>query len=424
GSEAVIRVEVISKCWCNFSDLLNLEKKLSEYKSDTNKAVRLKLVRFPEDLEDESTTFNPLYSHQVFGDEESVFGYRDLEIQLYYSTCSLATFFNVRYTSKVTEKYGNVEVDEIENKLLEYLPAGYCTSLDEFVVQLEKDASFRPFGELIHSYKVQDVKEGLELHYEIYKTDISCPGFREYHQRLQTFLIWFIETASFIDTDDDKWHYFLVFEKYLESGSPRYATVGYMTVYNFYAYPDKVRPRIGQMLVLPPFQGEGHGAQLMETVQKFYTAMPSVLDVTAEEPSEDFVKLRDFVLSKLCQGLPGFEPQKLAKGFSAEMVEQAKHTWKINKHHARRVYEILRLRSTNMSDPKQSREYRLEVKRRLAIPFKKNKKEATRLSRVMPEDWLTQQAEVSVSQEHEYLEETYQSNVEQYRRILERLAQL
>lgn len=26
-------------------------------------------VRFPEDLEDENTTFNPEYSHQVFGDE-------------------------------------------------------------------------------------------------------------------------------------------------------------------------------------------------------------------------------------------------------------------------------------------------------------------------------------------------------------------
>lgn len=26
-------------------------------------------VRFPEDLEDDNTTFNPEYSHQVFGDE-------------------------------------------------------------------------------------------------------------------------------------------------------------------------------------------------------------------------------------------------------------------------------------------------------------------------------------------------------------------
>lgn len=42
------------------------------------------------------------------------------------------------------------------------------------------------------------------------QADITCPGFQEYHERLQTFLMWFIETASFIDSDDDRWDFFLV----------------------------------------------------------------------------------------------------------------------------------------------------------------------------------------------------------------------
>lgn len=42
------------------------------------------------------------------------------------------------------------------------------------------------------------------------QADVVCPGFREYHERLQTFLMWFIETASFIDVDDDRWDFFLV----------------------------------------------------------------------------------------------------------------------------------------------------------------------------------------------------------------------
>lgn len=42
------------------------------------------------------------------------------------------------------------------------------------------------------------------------QADMACPGFREYHARLQTFLMWFIETASFIDVDDERWTYFLV----------------------------------------------------------------------------------------------------------------------------------------------------------------------------------------------------------------------
>lgn len=38
--------------------------------------------------------------------------------------------------------------------------------------------------------------------------------------------------------------------------------------------------------------------------------------------------------------------------------------------HARRVYEILRLRATDMSDEDKAREYRLEVKKRLFGPYR------------------------------------------------------
>ncbi|CDQ57792.1 unnamed protein product [Oncorhynchus mykiss] len=87
-------------------------------------------------------------------------------------------------------------------------------------------------------------------------------------------------------------------------GRLSFATVGYMTVYNYYVYPDKTRPRVSQMLILPPFQGEGHGAQLLEVVHRFYCNLPKVQDITAEDPSENYVKLRDYVLVKLCQTLP------------------------------------------------------------------------------------------------------------------------
>uniref|UniRef100_A0A8C2KTJ8 Histone acetyl transferase HAT1 N-terminal domain-containing protein n=1 Tax=Cyprinus carpio TaxID=7962 RepID=A0A8C2KTJ8_CYPCA len=50
--------------------MTDMEKKLAEYKCDTNEAVCLKLVRFPEDLDDESTTFHPEYSHQLYGDDQ------------------------------------------------------------------------------------------------------------------------------------------------------------------------------------------------------------------------------------------------------------------------------------------------------------------------------------------------------------------
>lgn len=52
---------------------------------------------------------------------------------------------------------------------------------------------------------------------------------------------------------------------------------------------------------------------------------------TAEDPSENYVKLRDYVLVKLCQGLPSFAADKLHLGFSADMIKEAQDKLKINK---------------------------------------------------------------------------------------------
>jgi len=37
------------------------------------------------------------------------------------------------------------------------------------------------------------------------KCSLSTPGFNEYHRRLQLFLLWTIEGASYIDETDKKW---------------------------------------------------------------------------------------------------------------------------------------------------------------------------------------------------------------------------
>uniref|UniRef100_A0A8C1DGU1 Histone acetyltransferase type B catalytic subunit n=1 Tax=Cyprinus carpio carpio TaxID=630221 RepID=A0A8C1DGU1_CYPCA len=401
--------------------MTDMEKKLAEYKCDTNEAVCLKLVFFPG-----TTILNHFFDPCVlFLRSEVAFGYKGLQIQLYYSAGNLSTLFKVKYTARVTDTFDCVEPDDVEGKIREIIPAGFCCNTDDFISLLEKEANFRPFGSLLHTYKVHSVEAGEDLTYQIHKVDVSCPGFREYHERLQTFLMWFIETASFIDVDDDRWDFFLVFEKYNKDGETLYATVGYMTVYNYYVYPDKTRPRVSQTLILPPFQGEGHGAQLLETVHRYYCTSAKVQDITAEDPSENYVKLRDFVLVKLCLTLPSFSSEKLSQGFSDEMVSEAREKLKINKKHARRVYEILRLRNTDMSDEEKAREFRLEVKKRLYGPYRKNQRELTKMRKCLrPEELASHISQMDTRLQHEELEKSYQDVLAEYRRVLERLAQV
>lgn len=66
-------------------------------------------------------------------------------------------------------------------------------------------------------------------------------------------------------TDDTIFSY----EKYTNSeGKTMYATVGYTTVYLYYAYPENIRPRISQMLVLPPFQKLGIGSKMIQVSER------------------------------------------------------------------------------------------------------------------------------------------------------------
>jgi len=294
---------------------------------------------------------------------------------------------------------------------------GCLTNLDEFVTRLPGEGKFRPMGDLLHSYKKNDVE------YEIYKADVTTPRLKDYHERLQPFVLWFIDGSSYIDSDDERWRYFLLFEKRKEVGETYYSVAGYVTVYQYYAYPDKIRPRISQMLILPPFQRQGHGVEMLQTVDRFYIKDPQVLDITVEEPSYDFLRLRDYVDALDCLKLSAFAPEHLRNGFSDKMVQQAREELKINKMQCRRVYEILRLRVTDLSNPEEYKSYRLEVKKRLNIPFQKEKADLEKLKLILKPEEMS--ATVNLQTPHErmqHLEQVYQELESHYKKTNERIA--
>ncbi|RWS00117.1 histone acetyltransferase type B catalytic subunit-like protein, partial [Leptotrombidium deliense] len=89
---------------------------LDNFVCKANEVVFFKLVRNANDLEEDisANTFHPEYSHQIFGDTESIFGYRDLKIRLFYSSSRLVRYVNIEYTEKISpEKSDGVQPDDI-----------------------------------------------------------------------------------------------------------------------------------------------------------------------------------------------------------------------------------------------------------------------------------------------------------------------
>ncbi|KAK7495641.1 hypothetical protein BaRGS_00013088, partial [Batillaria attramentaria] len=264
---------------------------------------------------------------------------------------------------------------------------------------------------------------GQAREFQIFKTDVVTPSFREFHERLQTFILFFIDAASFIDIDDEKWMFYVLFEKYMHDGCPAFAVVGYMTVYKYYAYPEKIRPRLSQFLILPPFQRQGHGAHLLQTFYNDMMGRSEVLDITVEDPSENFQRLRDFVDAHNCQKLASFQPESLLKGFSESMAAEAQSKLKLSKRQARRVYEILRLKITDESNVEMYRQYRLDVKRRLNAPFQRSWRDFQKLERALHAEELAQTMScMTPEQRHLVLEKSFQDHVQIYRHVLDRLA--
>ncbi len=63
---------------------------------------------------------------------------------------------------------------------------------------------------------------------------------------------------------------------------------GFCTVFNFFCYPDRVRMRVSQVLVLPPFQRQGIGRALLEAVYALADTH-NALDVTVSSVQEGSV---------------------------------------------------------------------------------------------------------------------------------------
>jgi len=398
---------------------------LAEYVCDGNEALEFKLVKTAEDFDNEDEGFPPEMCHQTYGDNENIFGYKGLKVKLYMSAASLQSYVSHEFEDKVDPgKTDGVTADDVISPLVKILaPGSFTDSKEEFLthVNSDKETKFRPMGELVNTI----TNEGTQ--FEVYKCEESTPRFRAYHERLQAWIMFYIDAASFIDIDDDSWRMFLMFEKTGGPGSERYAVVGYITVYQYYAYgreTNRTRPRISQMLVLPPYQRRGLGSQLLETVYRNYINDAKVIDITVEDPSDNFVRLRDFVDTKNCLKLPAYSKSEVLKGFSEDITTAAAKDLKICKKQARRIYEIIRLHHTSLADQEAYKSYKMDVKKRLNIPYRKEQSQLAKLQKLLkPQEFAAAMVNITNKEQRlEILEKQFTELETHYKSVLEKVA--
>jgi len=408
-------------------------------------------VRSPQDEQslagDESySNFHPKFTYPIFGEDEKIYGYKDLVIDLKFASGSLAQHLSINAASKLSSS----TVDDVQETLGAVIPPDYEKDPHTFAALVAHDAlSFKPLGELIYSYsrpspattgKGKGVAAALDpesedaIVFEAYHATWNTPGFREYHRRMQIFILLYIEAGSYIDEDEDPWEFVVLYEKRKRRATPHVATyhfVGYSSLYNFYCFPEKVRMRLSQFVILPPYQSQGHGSELYRAIYQYVVSRPGVAELTVEDPAEAFEDLRDKNdLQMLLNherfmsegfgadsrthggGKVGGKTGRIKRNTQGKMGPPVDKAWmekwrvslKIAGRQFHRLIEMLILFHLDPIDQRAARAYRLQVKERL---YRFN---------------FEVLAQLDKQERLEKLEETFQSVRQDYLRILARIS--
>ncbi|AQZ15150.1 HAT1 (YPL001W) [Zygosaccharomyces parabailii] len=327
-----------------------LDFKPEAWTVSANDALKISLVS------ENAVQFSPSFTYPIYGDAEQIFGYKDLVIHLVFDSVTFKPFVNVKFSDKLKE-----DAEDVIGKLLKFLPKDDVIVKDEerWVDDFKQEQ--KRFSLPSDDYKVSEYnKNGDE--FVVYKQGITNDFCKKLHSRVQIFVLLFIEAASYIDENDPNWEIFWLFNKATKQ------CIGFVTTYKYWKYLGaqqfdqskelKYRAKISQFIVFPPYQHEGHGSILYNTIVDLWLKDNRLLEITVEDPNETFDDLRDRNDLERLDREKFFDAVPHNKIIDEQWIENQRKKHKLEKRQFSRLIEMILLHS-------KSNNYRLQVKKRL-----------------------------------------------------------
>ncbi|KIX06037.1 uncharacterized protein Z518_04011 [Rhinocladiella mackenziei CBS 650.93] len=291
-----------------------------EFSVNANEAVHVAIVQpGPNNKLTTRHDFHPQFTYPIVGEAEQIFGYKGLDIEIQFAAHDLRPHVKVSYDKKFST-VGTTSALDLNKTFGNFLPPIAFQSGFESEVQVDATAAnWTPPGVCMKKY----TKDG--QNYEVWAGSLLDMPMRTLVDNIQILIVFFIEGGQFINLEDvdwtlDRWRVYLLYQKDPLAPTPtasRYSFVGYATTYRFYKFqkprsqrdhipafsfppsesitPTKLssRLRISQFVITPPFHRSGHGSALYQAIYDEVMADPTILEMTVEDPSEEFDKLRD-----------------------------------------------------------------------------------------------------------------------------------
>ena len=281
------------------------ERQLGPWEEDAEGVLRVRLGEGGE-------WFRPEFVHQVFGADEIARGYRGLCVGVTLDPLSLHALVEISFEAEGPK---GTPKDDIPGLLREKLCLDFTEDVREFRARGERfreswEDQVLPQGRCVDS---RAARGGGSLSLHRFRPSDS-EAVRSWHDRMQPFVLLFIDGGSCIDNREDRWD-LLVAVLELEG---RASVAGFATLYSFQQMVGQPRLRLSQVVVLPPFQRRGLGTALIEA---FYATAgeQGASEATVEVPSPPLQAARERVDLKRLLQHPGGRFAEAAQ----EMVKAA-----------------------------------------------------------------------------------------------------
>lgn len=307
-----------------------------------NDVVQLSQVRTGSKKLETVTEFSPTFTYPIFGEAEQIFGYKGLEIDIQFAAHDGLPHINISYSKKFPAVKSTQALD-LNETLREFLPGAAFDQDYEKRIQESCTKDWQPPGELVHKYS----KKG--KNYEIWAGSLLDPRVNQLVRNVQVLVLFYIEAGSLLNLDEvdwslDRWRVYFAYEKATSSNDKvcPYTLLGYSTTYRFWTlvkkkqskdllddFPNTAAPspkqldsrlRISQFLLLPPYQKAGHGSQLYQAIYNDVIQDSTIIELTVEDPSEEFDQLRDSCDWKILE--PQFRDAKIAIDAEKPMIQR------------------------------------------------------------------------------------------------------
>ncbi|KHN99538.1 Histone acetyltransferase type B, catalytic subunit [Metarhizium album ARSEF 1941] len=320
---------------------------LAEWVVDANDALSLSLVSPSKSGLRLVGSFHPNFTYPIFGEEEKIFGYKDLKISLRFRANDMRPHLETTYRKKLSPPAGVEEPTDIKAVFQEgnHLPKVAFVKSSDF-----EDSSQQLGDKWTPPGTLQETIDGPDGQYEIWRGSLEDPAIKQLNSRIQILVPLFIEGGSYIGqnpesdspeldlSDANRWTVFFLYRTQKSDEQPDqklYVFVGYSTVYRFFYFgrplapppesgdewelPDgnfdlaklPCRTRLSQFIILPPFQGKGNGAKLYKSIFQYYHKHKQTHEFTVENPNEAFDDLRDVCDLTFLKTIPDFVSLKL-----------------------------------------------------------------------------------------------------------------